>query len=677
MSREQIEPVGFETPAKQSRQFSFGWLRLAIPASLLLMMAVFVLHASSLRIQVNPSVASVKIAGPWPQVQLGDRWLLRPGEYRISALAQGYQLSETALQVQRGSQAIQLQLQPLPGLLEVDVSPDIKGTLSINGNQLMTFEGDFVAEIPPGTQRLEIDGELYSSWSGEIQVEGFGQRQQLEVALESTWSTARIVTRPAGAEVLLDGQDVGASPIEIPLEWGLHQLLIEKASYYPLQQEFNWQQDNQQLGEFELVPREVPFRLSSEPAGATVTLNGQYLGQTPLQAELVPLQQHQLRISRAGFRTLTTAVELPLGEPGERSFALEPMLGRVVMRVQPESAIVYVNGEQIGAGSQSLELPAATQRIRVAAPGFESTEQQVIPNPEIDQVLNFQLLTEEQARWANLPDTYLTQTGDEMLLFREPGLVRLGSDRSETERRANEARWTADLQRSIYVSRTMVTNRQFRAFSPDHSSGNFSGLSLDGAEQPVVNLDWQQAALYCNWLSEQEGLEPFYSITRGFVSEQNPQSNGYRLMTEAEWVWLAATTESGLRRKYAWGNTEAPQPVENFAGSETADLLNFYLDNLSDSHQVSSPVGTYEANPRNLFDLAGNAAEWIHDWYDPVPYPDDEPQVDPLGPDIGEFHVIRGSSWARGYQPQLRLAYRDYGATARNDVGFRVVRYAQ
>ena len=48
---------------------------------------------------------------------------------------------------------------------------------------------------------------------------------------------------------------------------------------------------------------------------------------------------------------------------------------------------------------------------------------------------------------------------------------------------------------------------------------------------------------------------------------------------------------------------------------------------------------------------------------------------DPLGPDSGVYHVIRGSSWAHGTVTELRLSYRDYNNMPRDDVGFRVARY--
>ena len=48
-----------------------------------------------------------------------------------------------------------------------------------------------------------------------------------------------------------------------------------------------------------------------------------------------------------------------------------------------------------------------------------------------------------------------------------------------------------------------------------------------------------------------------------------------------------------------------------------------------------------------------------------------------MGPEKGKFHVIRGSSWRHGSQVELRLSFRDYGAKARDDVGFRIARNAE
>ena len=91
---------------------------------------------------------------------------------------------------------------------------------------------------------------------------------------------------------------------------------------------------------------------------------------------------------------------------------------------------------------------------------------------------------------------------------------------------------------------------------------------------------------------------------------------------------------------------------------------------------ASAPVAKFPANPQGLHDLGGNVAEWIHDYYT-VSVDSSGVAVDPAGPAEGKQHVIRGSSWKNSSVTDLRLSARDFGDNARNDVGFRIARYAE
>lgn len=86
-------------------------------------------------------------------------------------------------------------------------------------------------------------------------------------------------------------------------------------------------------------------------------------------------------------------------------------------------------------------------------------------------------------------------------------------------------------------------------------------------------------------------------------------------------------------------------------------------------------MGTFSPNYHEIFDLAGNVAEWVHDFYGSAGSIGTE--TDPLGPEQGEFHVIRGSSWAHGNVTEMRLSFRDFGVEPRDDVGFRIARYLE
>ena len=94
----------------------------------------------------------------------------------------------------------------------------------------------------------------------------------------------------------------------------------------------------------------------------------------------------------------------------------------------------------------------------------------------------------------------------------------------------------------------------------------------------------------------------------------------------------------------------------------------------NDNHAVSAPVGSFMANSHGLHDLGGNVAEWTHDYYE---IPDQNAITDHLGPQTGEFRVIKGASWMHGTITELRLSFRDYGIEGRQDLGFRVARYAE
>ena len=681
---ESLNPTGFTPPeASSGTKLPIKLISISIPAAIAVFCLIyFVVFSSSLEVRINAEAGidvetEIEIEGR-PHIAIGGRYLLLPGDIQISASAEGYQMRMLEVEVLSGqSSLIELELEPLPGDLRILVEPNIPVQVALDGVDQGTLTTPLLPGLPVGSYEIYLDAWLYEPWTQQVDIIGKGTTQELSIELVPNWADINLVTNPAGANVYIDEQLIGSTPLSFQSEAGESELKISLSGYRDYVEDLNLSVGEQIDKETILDPLESTLILSSSPLAATVTVNGNYLGETPLDIELSPNQPHQISLFKAGYLSQTEQLTMQHLEQREVHRNLQPDLAEVSISVYPEDAEVLVDGQLIGSGSQNLQLMTKIQNIVIRGDGYESQVSEILPTRNIAQHLNFRLLTIEESEWAAIPARYQTSQGHEFVLFRDAGVVELGSERQERERRANETRWSAELERAFYISAHQVTNAQYKVFNQDHSSGNHLGNSLDGPNQPVVNLSWQQAALYCNWLSAQEGLEPFYQTTRGFVSGVNEESTGYRLMTEAEWSWSARTMASGLTQKYSWGNDEMPTNVENVAGAETEGIINFYLENIEDEHLVSAPVGSYGLNHRGLADIAGNAAEWIHDWYAAQPYPEDQTQANPLGPDIGEFHVIRGASWARGYLPQLRLAYRDSSATGRNDVGFRVARYAK
>jgi Tol biopolymer transport system component/formylglycine-generating enzyme required for sulfatase activity len=198
-----------------------------------------------------------------------------------------------------------------------------------------------------------------------------------------------------------------------------------------------------------------------------------------------------------------------------------------------------------------------------------------------------------------------------------------------------------------------------------HPQGPHS--SIEGRmNHPVVQVSWRDAVMYCNWLSEKEGLTPCFREEDKLI-QHDFSANGYRLPTEAEWekaarggVQIPNPQNPGElvdnphpRRRYSWGDefdTSKCNTAEGGLGS-------------------TSPVGQYFSdgdNPYGLADMAGNVWEWCTDWLQR--YPGNSSHDD----EYGETHrVLRGSSWKTGGLAHCAFRYARTPESREDDMGFR------
>jgi formylglycine-generating enzyme required for sulfatase activity len=369
-------------------------------------------------------------------------------------------------------------------------------------------------------------------------------------------------------------------------------------------------------------------------------------------------------------------VSLSAGEQRTLSVPLSGVFGEVAVRAQPADAQLFIDGKPSGAANQTLRLVATTHDIEIRKAGFVDFKTSVTPRPGVQQRVETTLLTPEQSRIAATPAVARTKF-DQQLRLMPIGKFTMGSARREPGRRANESQRDVEFKRGFYISVTEVTNGQFRKFKPEHRSGIVGNHTLDLDNQPVVAITWMEAALYCNWLSEQEGLPPAYEKKGETLVAVNPMTKGYRLPSDAEWEWAARNEGGGKLRRYPWGDS---LPVAarsgNYADTTARLIVQDVIPDYDDGFAASAPVGKFPANTLGLQDLGGNVAEWVHDYYT-VSADSSQTLVDPLGPAEGKQHVIRGASWKHSGVTDLRLSARDFGDGVRNDVGFRVARYAE
>jgi formylglycine-generating enzyme required for sulfatase activity len=286
----------------------------------------------------------------------------------------------------------------------------------------------------------------------------------------------------------------------------------------------------------------------------------------------------------------------------------------------------------------------------------------------------FELEVLDDSTGGGYPRTVTTSLGQELRLI-PAGRFMMGSSRGQAEGRSNELLHEVELSRAFYLGAREVSNAEFRTYLAEHDSGDFGGMSLNEDAQPVVNVTWENVAQFLNMLSIRDRLQPVYVETFGTWAPARPLRNGYRLPTESEWEWAARAAGREVPLLYPWGNEQTPPDRSgNFADLSAAESLPLTLVTYSDGFPVSAASGSFEPNPLGVFDLGGNVAEWVQDYYAIEVTAPENAVVDPLGPETGRFHVVRGASWRSATTMDLRLAYRNYSSEGREDVGFRIAR---
>lgn len=679
-----VEPIRFEPKPMlettgRRRRLRPTRLLVALPLLALVAVAGFLLTSRSVLVDVAPAPDRLEFVDGFA-VELGGRHLLRPGTYTLVAEKAGFRPLETTVEVSRDlHQTLHFELDKLPGRLTLLASaPGAEAWVDGEPRGPLTD----ALELTPGVHRIEVRAERYQDFVTEVGIEGAGTEQSLEVELLPRWADVTFASQPAGARVRLAGEELGKTPLTAEALDGSHVYDLVLAGFKPHRGRLTVVAgEPQTLPAVSLRPSDGNLVLSSEPDGATVSLNGEYRGETPLDLYLDPRREHEVSVSKAGYATRKQALNVASGQTEELLVELEPEEGEVKISAWPPGAELFVDGEPRGPASQTLTLQSLAHRIEVRKDGFVTHTQELTPLPGVPQWLEVTLKpvgqAREEARAAANPPVLETAGGHQLRKI-QPGRFQMGASRREPGRRSNEVLREIELTRPFYIATHEVSNKQFRQFKKDHFSGQAGGHNLEIDHHPAVRLSWQDAAAYCNWLSRQDQLPPAYVEREGQLVPAVPMTGGYRLPTEAEWAWAARYDNESTVLKYPWGDS---LPVAagsgNYGDAAAQGFLPGALTDYNDGFPTTAPVDSFAASPRGLHNLGGNVAEWVQDFYAIRMGGSKEVERDPAGPTEGEFHVIRGSSWMHSTITELRWTFRDYGDKPRPDVGFRIARNAE
>ena len=352
--------------------------------------------------------------------------------------------------------------------------------------------------------------------------------------------------------------------------------------------------------------------------------------------------------------TIRRALVLMLGEFSEAQLppALRPPLIEKLLAVfanEPDAGLHATAQWLLQKWDQGQRLQAALEKLRRNETQLQAER------------------TNDQRHW------YVNGQEQTLVILDARDVFRMGSPESEPDRGTDEKQHRVHIGRRYAIGATAVTKKQFTRFQDQCPKvakiDTTQWVKTD--DSPQTWITWYEAAWYCNWLSEQEGIaakqrcyEPNEKGEYGpgmKAKDKYLELAGYRLPTEAEWEYAC---RAGTETSRYYGLSET--------------LLGNYAWYLANGRSHTRPVASLKPNDFGLFDMHGNVWTWCDDLYQG--YPEDTAKVfedsgrtEPVTNDSNR--ILRGGSF---FHPPsaVRSAIRAWNLPANRGQyrGFRVAR---
>lgn len=603
-----------------------------------------------------------------------------------------------------------------------------------NDEQFLVSDGQIELQVPRGDHTMTVTAPGHAQGVREIAMEG--SLQQVHVRLTPTWAELEVRAEP-GTRVLAQSDkrtielgtvgDDGVLLVEDTLAEGSYELLYEADRLESVRETVELPANERVVREIVQEAKKAVLDIVTDPAGATVEIEGRSLGKTPLRVQAFPVDRPvELKISHPQYRTQSITHQM---RPGESAMLNLGRLDRKTGLLLPTITFagrapgpdllanlkIYVNEEPWEGSPRILtDLPAGRTTLRLEHPNYRTWQESI----EIEDGGTAQVLADLEPQPALLDLSVSPMTDYTLLINGFPVSIRKNpiaveplvplnlevraknySSATQTLRLEpnQKTAWRVVLQRLRgpedrqpwtipYLGLEMVWIRP----------GSYSmGSPLQEAERlPVEGPETEVRLTRGYWLGRYEITQDEYYALTGrrpsrFTGERHPVEN-------VSWEDAVRFCEALTEIEYQAGRlppgyvyrlpTEAEWEYGARAGSETpfwfgsradvshANLKGSYPSNSSKSETETygtHPVGAYAGNPWGLYDTHGNVREWCYDTF-ASRLPGDR-VTDRVGEADTLDRVYRGGGWEDPFR-HGRSASRDrLAADSRSpSLGFRV-----
>ena len=399
----------------------------------------------------------------------------------------------------------------------------------------------------------------------------------------------------------------------------------------------------------------------------------------PIDGEIFEEGRYSIGHQSKCYERKKRKFEVEDGEAVFMQYQPSPKMKRIYVKPKDNfgnsiKVVVTADGKEIGSAPGSVNAPTCTSVLEFIHDSDSGRAKQTVEVvPEDYASLGMSLLKASYSPKLSVPlEGRVFQTA-----LINSGSYTMGSPYNEEERDAEERTHDVTLSTNFRMMTTEVTQSLYKKIiGKNPSERRYKGMTLTGDQKPVTRVCWSDAAKFANKLSEKEGYETCYRIKGSTVKWDDKECEGWRLPTEAEWEYAAATTPN-VKEHQLFSGTDSYTKLCQYANIADLDTIEEFgwpeleHHDCRDGEIGLAETGLFRANDYGVYDLTGNVWEWVWDAYKPYSQRD---TMDPAV-DKGSKRVVRGGGWTSDPEKTRNARRLSQSRTTRNkNIGIRLVR---
>ncbi|MCP4412824.1 MAG: PEGA domain-containing protein, partial [Gammaproteobacteria bacterium] len=329
------------------------------------------MKAGSISINSNPSGAIIHIDGKKSGKTPETITDLSPGIHSVRIIMDGYEDWSESVDIKGDKEnTLSANLLEITGSININSNPP-EATLYLDGEKI-GITPDTLKSVAVGTHEVEVKMDGFAEWKKIVTVKK-GKEFTLNATLQLNTGSVNIETDPAEAIALLNGKDVGKTPVNLTgIKIGIYEVELQKEGYSSCKKTIKIKAGKEYPLTAKLMEMTGTININSTPSNAIIRINGKKSGNTPAIIANLVAGEYQLEVMMSGYEVWSDIVNINPGKESTVTAELQKESGSVNIDSNPSNAIIFVDNKEVGTTPKIItDLSHEKHLIEVRMDGHE------------------------------------------------------------------------------------------------------------------------------------------------------------------------------------------------------------------------------------------------------------------------------------------------------------------